>query len=106
MTFTQVQVLYASLSTIVVTKILTTDVHFIWYNMAWQAFFFCNIIFCFSYYGQSYPHATITPDGVPEETPEVKIAKARHFAAHAEEQAKHAKWAGQIGSGYGGGYGW
>ncbi|KAJ8963657.1 hypothetical protein NQ314_005448 [Rhamnusium bicolor] len=59
-----------------------------------------------SSFGSSLSHqgTLITPNGVPEETPEVKIAKAQHFAAHAQEQAKHAQWAGQSGSDYGSSY--
>lgn len=37
----------------------------------------------------------ITIHGVPEETPEVQLAKAQHLAAHAHEHAKHAGWIGR-----------
>lgn len=36
-----------------------------------------------SYWG-SYGHAVVGPDGHPIETPEVQLAKASHFAAHAQ----------------------
>jgi energy-converting hydrogenase Eha subunit F len=34
-------------------------------------------------YGSVYPHAAIGADGHPVETPEVQLAKAAHYAAHA-----------------------
>jgi len=42
----------------------------------------------------NYGHGSVNIiNGVPEETPEVQLAKAQHFAAIAKEQAKHSQWA-------------
>ncbi|XP_018565473.1 uncharacterized protein LOC108906642 [Anoplophora glabripennis] len=43
----------------------------------------------------------ITKDGVPQETPEVQVAKAQHLIAHANAKAGHSEWSQASAGNYG-----